>query len=172
MASLLKRQLILLLATGFYSGYGKWMPGTLGSLVGVLIYGLTLQFLPLQGMLIFLLGACVLGVSLCGRAELLLGRGSDPKSVVFDEMVGMWIALLGLEPRFTVCLLAFVLFRFLDIAKPWPIGFLDRRFHGGLGIMLDDIAAGLITMGLLHGLQFFYGPEWLMLDQQLRGWWV
>ena len=80
----------------------------------------------------------------------------DPSLVVWDEYVGMWIALLMLPAGWPWVLAAFVLFRIFDIAKPWPVSWADQKLHGGFGAMLDDAIAGLYALGLL----------------QLAAWWL
>ena len=89
------------------------------------------------------------GIWVCGRAAARL-QIKDPGCIVWDEIIGMLIAccFVPLEPIWL--LLAFGLFRLFDILKPWPIGWLDRNLEGGLGIMLDDVAAGLVACGLVH----------------------
>jgi len=74
----------------------------------------------------------------------------DPSSIVWDEFVGMWIALFMLPTGWYWLIAAFVLFRIFDIWKPWPIGWLDINLKGGAGIMLDDVAAGLISLGIIQ----------------------
>ena len=93
--------------------------------------------------------AAVLGVFLCDRASDSLGVHDHP-GIVWDEFVGLWIALWALPPEPLWIALGFVVFRVLDIAKPWPVGWLDRHTRGGLGIMVDDVAAGVMTCVTLH----------------------
>ena len=77
----------------------------------------------------------------------------DPAGIVWDEFVGFWIAMLAVPPSWLALAVGFALFRLFDIVKPWPIGWLDKHVDGGLGIMLDDIAAGLITALLMAALR-------------------
>jgi phosphatidylglycerophosphatase A len=85
-----------------------------------------------------------LGIWACGRTARDLG-GEDPAAIVWDEVVGYLVAMTCAPAGWPWVLAGFVLFRVLDIWKPWPIRWLDRRVHGGLGIMLDDLAAGALA---------------------------
>lgn len=130
-----------MLATWFGAGLLPKAPGTWGSLAA-LPFGLALTWLG--GPWLLLAGAALaflVGIWAGGRYARERGR-EDPGAVVIDEVAGQWIALIPalLDPRLIV--LAFVAFRLFDIAKPWPIGLLDRGLKGGLGIMADDALAG------------------------------
>lgn len=142
------RDPVLLLAHGLGSGLVPRAPGTFGTLAALLPWFLLAQLaLPLYLGVVLL--AAIAGVWLCGEAARKMGR-DDPSSIVWDEWVGLWIALVGLPLQWPWILAGFVLFRLFDILKPWPVGWLDRRFHGGLGIMLDDIAAGSMAAACLQ----------------------
>ena len=93
--------------------------------------------------------AFLLGIYVCGETAKRLTI-KDPSSIVWDEFVGLWIALLFTPTKWYFIVLTFVIFRLFDIFKPWPIGFLDRELKGGVGIMLDDAAAGLLTLFLVQ----------------------
>jgi phosphatidylglycerophosphatase A len=140
--------LIMLIATGCYSGYLPKAPGTWGSLVGLLLF-LLLQPLDLLPYLAVVLVLFIAGTLAAGEAEKILDN-RDPGVVVIDEIVGMLITMSGVPLTPLTLLLGFVLFRFFDIAKPFPVNFFDSRFHGGLGIMLDDVVAGLYSLVFLH----------------------
>ncbi|MEF3192837.1 MAG: phosphatidylglycerophosphatase A [Halothiobacillaceae bacterium] len=142
------RDPVLLLAHGLGSGLVPMAPGTFGTLAALLPWLLLAQLaLPLYLAVVLL--AALAGVWLCGEAARKMGR-DDPGSIVWDEWVGLWVALVGLPPTWPWVLAGFVLFRLFDILKPWPVGWLDRRFHGGFGIMLDDIAAGIMAAACLQ----------------------
>ncbi|ADH85068.1 phosphatidylglycerophosphatase A family protein [Desulfurivibrio alkaliphilus] len=147
-------KLIMLLATGFGLGRLPKAPGTWGTLAAFPVHwaimGLSWQLYALS-----LAGIIVLAVIISGMAEKILDR-PDPGMVVIDEVAGMLIALIAVPATFTAWLLAFVLFRFFDILKPFPIRFIDRRCHGGLGIVLDDLLAGLYALGCIHLLLYFF----------------
>jgi phosphatidylglycerophosphatase A len=140
--------LIMLIATGCYSGYLPKAPGTWGSLVGLLLF-LLLQPLDLLPYLAVVLVLFIAGTLAAGEAEKILDN-RDPGVVVIDEIVGMLITMSGVPLTPLTLFLGFVLFRFFDIAKPFPVNFFDSRFHGGLGIMLDDVVAGLYSLVFLH----------------------
>ena len=119
-------------------------PGTWGSIAAALIWWWTLADLHqlVQALLI------VAYFLLSWWAAHVVGRKykvADASLIVSDEVAGMWVALLMAPRLWWVVVLAFVIFRILDIVKPGPIGWLDRNVKGGLGVMLDDLAAGLIT---------------------------
>lgn len=81
----------------------------------------------------------------------------DPKEVVIDEFLGMHIAVLGFDFNLTLIAMAFILFRFFDILKPFPISFVDKKMKGAFGVLLDDILAGLVTLGILKLIVFNLG---------------
>jgi phosphatidylglycerophosphatase A len=133
--------LIKIFASAFYSGYAPVASGTVGSLVGLILY-----FIPKFESNYVLLPACVLvflfGGFAAGKMEMFYGH--DPSSVTIDEVLGMWISLLFLPKSLLLAGGAFMIFRLLDVVKPWPARFFDRK-HGGWNIMLDDVAAGIYT---------------------------
>ncbi len=134
-----------LIATWFGVGLAPLAPGTAASLVALPIaWGL----ITVSGSLGLALATALvfgLGVWAAGTTSAALGDG-DPGSVVIDEVAGQWLAILPAAalptPVFWHYALAFVLFRAADIGKPWPAGWIDRNLGGGMGIMLDDVAAG------------------------------
>ncbi len=143
-------QLIMMLATGFYSGYIPKAPGTCGSLVGLLLYFLFLNHFSLSNYLFILAGMLFIGFWVAGSAEKILNQ-KDPQPVVIDEIVGILITLTAAPPQIPVWLLGFMIFRFFDILKPFPIRWVDQRIHGGIGIMLDDVIAGIFSWLVLQG---------------------
>jgi phosphatidylglycerophosphatase A len=145
----------LFIATGAYSGFLPKAPGTWGSAVGVLLW-LLIGRLDLLPFLFIIAMLFLVGVFSAGAAEKILDRG-DPPQVVVDEIVGQLIALIAVPLQPGPVVLSFLLFRFFDILKPFPIGWIDRHLHGGLGIMLDDIVAGLYTLLILQLGFLFYG---------------
>ena len=154
LASTVFRDPVHILAFGFGTGLSPVAPGTVGSLVGVLFAWLTLDFgLPIQ--LLTAAAITVSGFWICGESARRIGV-HDHGGIVWDEIAGMYITLLVAPPTIAGWVLGFVLFRVFDIAKPWPIRDLDHRLGGGLGIMLDDLAAALYALILLG----LYG--WLM----------
>ncbi|MGI9275791.1 MAG: phosphatidylglycerophosphatase A family protein [Endozoicomonas sp.] len=128
------------LAFGLGSGLAPKAPGTFGTLAAIPFF-LIFQQLPLWNYLLVLLVSTVLGIWLCDRTSKDLGVHDHP-GIVWDEFVGYWITMIAAPKGWLWVILGFVLFRLFDIWKPWPISWLDRRVHGGLGIMVDDIVAG------------------------------
>ena len=143
------------LAFGFGSGLARKAPGTFGTLAAIPLY-LLLAGLPIAGYTLAVALAFLLGIWLCGRASADLGVHDHP-GIVWDEFVGLWVALWAVPLDWLWLLLGFGLFRLFDILKPWPIGPLDRRVSGGFGIMIDDIVAGLMACGCLHLLLWWLG---------------
>jgi phosphatidylglycerophosphatase A len=137
-----------LLAFGFGSGLARCAPGTWGSIAALLPW-CALQLLPLPLYAVAVIAAALLGISVCARTARDLGV-HDHGGIVWDEFVGLWIALalIPFEPFWV--LTGFLVFRVLDIFKPWPISWCDRTLTGGLGIMVDDVVAGLATLGILE----------------------
>ncbi len=127
------------LAFGFGTGLAPVAPGTFGSLPGVALFWLTLPF-GLYVQLIMLFAMTVVGIYLCGESARRIGV-HDHGGIVWDEIVGMYATLMVAPVSVFGWVLAFGLFRVMDIVKPWPIRDLDHRLVGGLGIMLDDLAA-------------------------------
>lgn len=138
----------MLIATGFYSGYLPKAPGTWGSLVGVLLVFL-LNALSLQIYLSVVAGLFIVGSFVAGEAEKILDN-RDPGVVVIDEIVGMLITMIAVPVAPLTMVLGFILFRVFDIAKPFPVNFFDQHFHGGLGIMLDDVVAGIYSLIIMQ----------------------
>lgn len=136
------------LAFGFGSGLMPRGPGTAGTVVAVVLYLLLMQ-LDLLAYSLVILAAIPFGVWICGIASRQLGVHDHP-GIVWDEFVGFWITMWAVPSDWLWICLGFVVFRLLDIVKPWPISLLDKRVHGGLGIMVDDIVAGLFACATLH----------------------
>lgn len=137
-----------LLAFGFGAGLVPRAPGTAGSLLGAVLYPL-LSGLPLVLYLALLAVLFLAGVWICGKTAGDLGE-HDHGGIVFDEIIGVLVAMTALPVDWRWMAAAFLLFRLFDIAKPWPLSVIDRRVKGGLGIMLDDLAAGLGALALLQ----------------------
>ena len=137
---------VLFLAFGFGAGLAKKAPGTWGTLVALPIYLLIVQNFYLFTFCSIL--ACCVGVWLCGRAAEKLGE-HDFAGIVWDEIAGFLVTMLFVPFSWTAVLMGFIVFRFFDIVKPWTINLLDKHVKGGLGIMIDDICAGVFSGGLL-----------------------
>lgn len=143
------RTLIVFLAEGLGSGRTRYAPGTFGTLAGVVIFYFLLAPLHLYWQIAIVAFSGVFGIWLTASASRFLSN-EDPSSVVWDEWVGVWICLILLPINWFWYLIAFALFRLLDIWKPLFIGYLDKNLHGGWGIMLDDIAAGFVALAILQ----------------------
>lgn len=141
-------RLFMALATGFGLGYLPKAPGTWGTLLALPIHLLIVR-LPPQGYTAALAIIIVIAIVAAGSAEKILDK-PDPGSIVIDEVAGMLIAMIAIPAHPLAWLLAFLLFRLFDILKPFPVNFLDQRFHGGLGIVLDDLMAGLYALASLQ----------------------
>ncbi len=130
------------------SGAAPKAPGTFGTLAAVPLY-LLVQPLSAINYLLLVITLFLVGVWLCDRTSKDLGV-HDHGGIVWDEWVGLLITLWLAPMGWHWLIVGFLLFRFFDILKPWPIGWLDQRIHGGLGIMLDDVVAGLFAFVLLQ----------------------
>ena len=139
----LRKKIILFLSSGCLLGNMPFAPGSFGTLAGLPICWL-LSSVDSSISFILIALAIPFAIWVAGEAEQILEK-KDPGAIVIDEIVGMVLTLAGLPFNATTAGLGFVLFRVLDITKPFPIGFLERRFKGGTGIVLDDIAAGVIA---------------------------
>jgi phosphatidylglycerophosphatase A len=138
-----------LIATLFGVGRLPRAPGTWASLVALPLGWALVVGGGVPALIAAILALCALGIWAGGRHARDIGS-ADPSSVVVDEVVGQWIALIGAPLHPLAYLLAFALFRAFDIAKPWPISWFDRRVGGGVGIMADDVAAGLCALVVLQ----------------------
>jgi phosphatidylglycerophosphatase A len=143
-----------LLAFGFGAGLSPVAPGTMGTLVAV-PFALILKSLDAPLFWTALLLLFILGVAVCERVSRKLGV-HDHGGIVWDEMVGYWLAVAFIPMQWQWLLAAFVLFRFFDIYKPWPIRQIDANVGGGFGIMIDDVLAALFTMIILAVVQYLW----------------
>ena len=134
-----------LLAFGFGSGLARKAPGTFGTLVAFPMYWFLAPRLSDALFILVLIWAFAIGVWVCDRTGKALGA-ADHGGMVWDEIVAFMLVLFFTPPGFFWALLAFALFRFFDIVKPPPIRHFDRTWHGGLGVMFDDILAAGYTL--------------------------
>jgi phosphatidylglycerophosphatase A len=146
------RAIILFIAQGAYAGRFPVAPGTAGTIVGISLYVLIKHLAPgpyaALSILIFLLGTYA-----ADRAEVILGSKDSP-SIVIDEIAGLLVALFMVPTSWGFIAAGFLLFRAFDIVKPWPLKRL-QDLHGGLGVMLDDIGAGMYANLVLQAAAFF-----------------
>ncbi len=137
-----------LLGSGFYTGYIPFASGTFGSLAGLIIFwipGFEKPFILIPAIILF----TFYGIYVGSKFEVKYGK--DPAECTIDEVVGMWISLILLPKTIIMSFVAFLIWRIFDIIKPYPAGKLED-LKGGLGIMMDDVAAGfysLITVQVL-----------------------
>lgn len=141
-----------LFAFGFGSGLAKKAPGTFGTLAAIPFF-LLLQNLSWPLYLSWLVVTFALGVLWCDRSSKAMGV-HDHGGIVWDEFVGFWITMFMAPAGWLWIVIGFVLFRFFDILKPWPINWLDKKVHGGFGIMIDDVLAGIYALLVLQLIAF------------------
>ena len=140
------------LALGFGAGLSPRAPGTVATLVAVPM----IMFIASWGFIALAVAAVLMfvsGVYICGRSARKLGVHDHP-GIVWDEFTGLAVTLLGVPMEWYWVAAGFVLFRFFDIVKPWPIREADHSLSGGLGIMLDDVIAGIFSCAILHALMW------------------
>ena len=149
-----------LLALGFGSGLAPKEPGTFGTLAAVPLVYLML-WLDVTSYSVITAVCAVLGIYICRSAADKMGVHDHP-AIVWDEFVGLMFTMWALPANLGLLVLGFLVFRIFDILKPWPISWLDKRLHGGSGIMLDDVLAGIasnIVLQLILATQI--GSDWL-----------
>jgi phosphatidylglycerophosphatase A len=141
------------IGSGFYTGYSPFISGTVGSLAALIIYlipGFEQLFVIIPSIVIFMVYGIYVGTKF--EAE----YGKDPAQCTIDEVVGMWISLVGLPKTFAIVAIAFILWRILDIIKPPPARNLER-LKGGLGIMIDDVISGIYTLIIMLLVVYLFG---------------
>ncbi len=139
----------VLWVTLFGVGLVPKAPGTFGSIGALILWWTLLAQQPWQVQLVVIVLYTALSTAL---VSVVMRRYSvkDAPAIVADEVAGLWIALLAAPVNWWAALLGFALFRLFDIAKPWPVGWLDRNLPGAWGVMADDLAAGLLSLGVLQ----------------------
>ena len=149
----------IIIASGFGSGFSPFDPGTAGALVAVIIWTVLFYVIPFNILLVVtsLLIVLFTAAGIWSADKLESEWGKDPSKVVVDEMVGVWIALLAVPVgNVWYILFAFLLFRFFDIFKPLGIRKMEQ-LEGGIGVMADDILAGIYSFLLLMGVRWLIG---------------
>lgn len=137
-------------ACAFGFGTLPWMPGTWTTLATIPIV-IALKHFPEWAYIGISVAMVLIGIYICGVFNRDIGSKDHP-ACSWDEMAGFLLVMIGLPPSWYYLLTGFVLFRFFDIIKPWPISWADQKVSGGLGVMLDDVIAALFSLALLHGL--------------------
>lgn len=146
------------IATALGAGLVPKAPGTAGSAVALLPWWFLLRGLPPGAYAAVLVAGFVLGVWACGVAGRRIGA-QDHGALVWDEVVAMWLTLWAVPGGWPWMVAGFLLFRLFDIWKPWPVRWADRRVHGGVGVMLDDVVAGVYALIVLQ-LAALALPHW------------
>lgn len=142
------------IALGFGAGLAPKAPGTFGTLAALPLYWLLLQAgLGLPALLFVIAAGFALGVWACAVTGKNLGV-ADHGGIVWDEVIAMWLVLAFTPASWLGWLIAFGLFRFFDILKPWPIRFFDARLKNGFGVMFDDLLAALYALLIIKGWQW------------------
>lgn len=141
---------VQMLAFGFGSGLSKKAPGTMGTLVAIPLYYCLNQFFDYLYLPVLVI-VIVSGVWICGKAANDIGV-HDHGGIVWDEIAGYLLTMYWVSFSWQNVILGFILFRLFDIAKPWPINWLDSKVKGGFGIMVDDLLAGLMSAACLYAL--------------------
>jgi len=136
------------LALGFGSGLLPKAPGTYGTLAAIPLY-LLLAPTSIITYLSIVIVMSIAGIYICGKAAEDSGV-HDHGAIVWDEIVGFLITMFMVPISWQSVVVGFILFRIFDIFKPWPISFVDKNLHGGLGIMVDDILAGFAALACMH----------------------
>jgi phosphatidylglycerophosphatase A len=143
-----KQKSVMFLATGCYIGNISFAPGTFGSVLGLpLCFFLSKIKFSITVSLITILILCAIWIA--NEAEKIL-KTQDPGCIVIDEIAGIILTLFGLPFNMASVTVGFLIFRLLDIWKPYPIRFLENKFSGGIGIVLDDVAAGILSNLILR----------------------
>ena len=141
------------IATCFKVGYLPFAPGTWGSVFAILLWWVLLKDLNT-----YIFGAIIIIFLLIGIvvSNIIIDQSGDhdPSHIIIDELVGQWLALFLIPDGFFNIVISFILFRFFDIIKPWPIRLIEK-FPKGLGVMSDDLTAGLITLVLIQVINIY-----------------
>ena len=152
----MKNKLIYIFLTGFYSGKSKYMPGTFGTLVGVLIFQL-ISFNTLYENIFLLLVLFLSSILLLNYSyEKSIFLDKDDKNIVIDEILGYLIFMIFFENNIKNVIFGFILFRFFDIVKPFPISLVDKKIKNSFGVMLDDIIAALFSGIILFMISYVF----------------
>lgn len=147
------------IALGFGAGLMPFAPGTWGTLVSVPLYFIFIKICSPVMYYCVLIVSFLLGIFICHVVAQDLNK-QDPKCIVWDEILGYWITMLFAPPGMLWMGIGFLLFRLFDVWKPYPIRYFDRKIHGGLGIMLDDVIAALFAGISIRGLAIL----WSLID--------
>ena len=149
------RNPIHFIACGFGVGAIPWAPGTFGTLAAIPFY-IWMSRASLFLYLVITIAYCLLSAYTTHITCEEIGIHDHP-STVSDEYAGFFVTMIGVAPSFLSIILGFILFRIFDILKPWPISWLDKNVHGGVGIVIDDVVAGVCSCIILHAFLWMRG---------------
>lgn len=144
------KQPVQFLALGFGSGLAPKAPGTFGTLAAIPVFLLLTMLMPTPlsyGVAVVVMS--IAGIYICGKAADDVGVHDHP-AIVWDEFVGFFITMFMVPVSWQSILVGFILFRIFDILKPWPISYIDKKMTGGLGIMFDDVLAGIFALIIMQ----------------------
>lgn len=141
----------VLLATWFGVGYLPKAPGTWGSLAALPFAWLLQVYTGAPGLLLASLLVFIIGI-LASNSYMARSGSHDPGAIVIDEVAGQWLTLALVPADLTLYVIGFILFRLVDIFKPWPASWADKKLDGGLGVMLDDVLAALYSGAVVYSL--------------------
>jgi phosphatidylglycerophosphatase A len=149
-----REKAVVFLATGFYAGNIPFAPGTMGSVVGLafcfFLSGIELPLALIPAVLFILFS-----MRIAHLAEKIIKK-KDPGCIVIDEIAGMLVTFVGLPFNLITVVIGFIIFRILDIIKPFPIRAMEKRISGGIGVVADDIVAGIFANFLLRIILIFF----------------
>lgn len=148
---------ISLLATWFGAGKSPKAPGTMGTLAALPFAYWIFMWGGQQALLVAALLLFLVGVAVSEQYMKRNGTHQDPGEIVIDEVAGVWLLLVAFPPTLNAYIVGFLLFRFFDIVKPWPVSVCDNKVLGGFGVMLDDFAAAVYPVILLGLFAIFCG---------------
>ena len=153
----IRPKIVEIIATVGYVGHLPLAPGTFGSAIGLFIY-FVMPSLPLAVIFLGLAGFILFSVWIAGEAEKIFAA-KDPGCIVIDEVAGMSVALFALPCSVFIGVAGFVIFRLVDIFKPFPIKFLEKKCPGGIGVVIDDVIAGLMSNAAVRILLMIMNPS-------------
>lgn len=138
------------LSMGFGSGLAPIASGTFGTLAAIPIY-IVASYVSVMALAILTIASILGGIYLCGRTTRALGV-QDHSAIVWDEFAGFFVTMLWVPMTVKTVIAGFFVFRLFDIVKPWPASYFDSKVNGGVGVMMDDVVAGLYASGVVYAL--------------------
>jgi phosphatidylglycerophosphatase A len=150
----IKQKSVMFVATGCFVGNISFAPGTFGSMMGLPLCFI-LSKIDWKAALFLTILFIFFSIRIAQEAENIL-KLEDPGCIVIDEIAGIMVTFIGLPFNMINVVLGFIIFRVIDIVKPYPIRSLEKRLTGGTGIVMDDVAAGVFSNILLRVVGFFF----------------